>query len=443
MDIYKTRKLEGPVNINVEVPGSKSITNRAFLLAAMSNGTVTLKGVQFSEDSYNFLEAIKTLGFKTETDKSSNTVKIEGMSGEIPSKEALVYVGSAGTAARFLTAFAATGDGTYIIRCSEQMQKRPIEELLQALEMLGTEFKWLGSKYHFPVKITGIRNPANRNNIDAIRQDIIVPDRTIMLNADRSSQFLSALLMPAPVLLNSLTIHLTGKKDARPYVEITEQMMKQFGHTGVERCGKDCYKVLRGSYNIKEYQIEPDVSAACYFYAMAAVTGGTAVVKNIKKDSLQGDMKFIDVLEEMGCHKEWDSNGELKLYSPKSRKLKGIDINMAGFSDQALTLAAIAPFAKDPVTIRGVGHIREQESDRIKVIVNELGRMGIKCDEFEDGVKIYPGKPQAARIKTYNDHRAAMAFTVTGMAAGGIEIENPLCCNKTFEGYFDIVDSLY
>lgn len=443
MDIYKTRKLAGNVNINVKVPGSKSITNRALLLAAMGNGVATLKDVQFSEDSYNFLEAIKALGFKTEVDKDSCTVKIEGMSGKIPLKEAVVYVGSAGTAARFLTAFAATGDGTYTISCSEQMQKRPIEELFQALEMLGTEFKWLGSEYHFPVKVVGVRNPFNRNNVDAIRQDIIVPDRDIELNADRSSQFLSALLMTAPVLFNSLTIHVTGKKDARPYVEITEQMMKQFGYAGVERYGKDCYKVFEGSYNIEEYQIEPDVSAACYFYAMAAVTGGSAVVKHIRKDSLQGDMKFIDVLEEMGCRKEWDINGELKLYAPEDGKLKGIDINMAGFSDQALTLAAIAPFAKTPVTIRGVSHIREQESDRIKVIVNELGRMGIKCDEFEDGVKIYPGKPEPARIKTYNDHRAAMAFTVTGMAAGGIEIENPLCCNKTFEGYFDIVDSLY
>ncbi len=275
------------------------------------------------------------------------------------------------------------------------MQKRPISELLEALEELGTEFKWLGSRYHFPVKIIGIRNPYNRNNIDAIRQDIIVPDRNIELNADRSSQFLSALLMTAPVLLNSLTIQLTGKKDVMPYVRITEQMMKQFGYAGVERYGKNCYKVFEGSYNIEEYQVEPDVSAACYFYAMAAVTGGTAVVRHIRKDSLQGDMEFIDVLEEMGCRKEWDSNGELKLYAPEDRKLKGIDINMAGFSDQALTLAAIAPFA------------------------------------------------EPARIKTYNDHRAAMAFTITGMAAGGIEIEDPLCCNKTFEGYFDIVDSLY
>ena len=176
---------------------------------------------------------------------------------------------------------------------------------------------------------------------------------------------------------------------------------------------------------------------------MAAVTGGTAIVKYIRKDSMQGDMKFISVLENMGCGTEWTSDGELKLYAPKNGKLKGIDINMSNFSDQALTLAAIAPFADSPVTIRGVAHIRGQESDRIAVIVNELGRMGIKCDELDDGVVIYPGMPSSATVQTYNDHRVAMAFTVTGMAAEGISIDNPLCCKKTFAQYFDVVESLY
>ncbi len=436
MDIYKVRKFTRPAYIDVEVPGSKSITNRALLLAAMGNGETLLKGVQFSEDSYVFLKALEGLGFKTETDRIKKTVRIKGMGGSIPLEEASVDVGSAGTAARFLTAFIAMGNGIYIINSSEQMKKRPVRELLEVLEDLGAKFEWLGEEYNFPMRVTGIRNPGNNNSQD------VMPERTVQLNIDRSSQFLSALLMTAPALFGSLTIELTGKRDARSYVMITEQMMKQFGHRGVEKPGADCYRVVQGSYNIKEYQIEPDVSAACYFYAIAAVTGGTAVVKHIRKDSLQGDMKFIGVLEEMGCRKEWGSSGELKLYAPDGR-LKGIDVNMADFSDQALTLAAIAPFAESPVTIRGVGHIRRQESDRIKVIVNETRRMGIKCDEHEDGVVIYPGFPKPAVIQTYNDHRAAMAFTVTGMAAEGIEIENPLCCSKTFAGYFDVIESLY
>lgn len=436
MDVYNVKKIKKPLDICVEVPGSKSITNRALLLAAMSDSEVLLKGVQFSEDSYNFIKALKKLGFKTDVDIDAKSVKIIGMNGLIPAHEASIYVGSAGTAARFLTAFTAMGSGTYTLDASEQMKKRPMRELLEVLENLGAKFKWLGEEYNFPMEVTGIRKKIEDDNF-------FVADRTVSLNIDRSSQFLSALLMTAPSVFTFLTINLTGSRDARSYVEITEQMMKQFGHKGVERLGADSYRVLSGHYHVNEYQIEPDVSAACYFYAMAAVTGGTAIVKYIRKDSMQGDMKFISVLENMGCGTEWTSDGELKLYAPKNGKLKGIDINMSNFSDQALTLAAIAPFADSPVTIRGVAHIRGQESDRIAVIVNELGRMGIKCDELDDGVVIYPGMPSSATVQTYNDHRVAMAFTVTGMAAEGISIDNPLCCKKTFAQYFDVVESLY
>lgn len=436
MDVYNVKKIKKPLDICVEVPGSKSITNRALLLAAMSDSEVLLKGVQFSEDSYNFIKALKKLGFKTDVDIDAKSVKIIGMNGLIPAHEASIYVGSAGTAARFLTAFTAMGSGTYTLDASEQMKKRPMRELLEVLENLGAKFKWLGEEYNFPMEVTGIRKKIEDDNF-------FVADRTVSLNIDRSSQFLSALLMTAPSVFTFLTINLTGSRDARSYVEITEQMMKQFGHKGVERLGADSYRVLSGHYHVNEYQIEPDVSAACYFYAMAAVTGGTAIVKYIRKDSMQGDMKFISVLENMGCYTEWTSDGELKLYAPKNGKLKGIDINMSNFSDQALTLAAIAPFADSPVTIRGVAHIRGQESDRIAVIVNELLRMGIKCDELDDGVVIYPGMPSPATVQTYNDHRVAMAFTVTGMAAEGISIDNPLCCKKTFAQYFDVVESLY
>lgn len=436
MDIYNVKKIDGPIDICVEVPGSKSITNRALLLAAMGTGETLLKGVQFSEDSYNFLQAIKELGFVTDVNESAKSVKIIGMGGAIPAKEAFVYVGSAGTAARFLTAFAAMGNGTYTLDSSEQMKKRPMRELLEVLEALGAEFTWLLEEYNFPMKVTGIRKKLEES------QQSFDLDKTVQLNIDRSSQFLSAILMTVPSVFDSVVINLTGSRDARAYVEITEQMMKQFGHSGVERLGTDSYCVKRGDYHVKEYQIEPDVSAACYFYAMAAVTGGTALVKHIRKGILQGDMKFVDVLVNMGCSTEWTDGGELKLYAPKDGKLKGVDVNMANFSDQALTLAAIAPFAGSPVTIRGVAHIRGQESDRIAVIVNELRRMGIRCDELQDGVVIYPGKPTPTTVQTYDDHRVAMAFTVTGMAAEGISIDNPMCCKKTFAEYFDIVDLL-
>ncbi len=428
MKEYVVKKADKPFDICVSVPGSKSITNRALLMAAMGEGETILRGVQFSEDSNVFLKALENMGFEVNADKVYNIVKIKGMSGDIPYKGAEIYVGSAGTAARFLTAFVAMSEGTYTLESSGQMKKRPMKELLEALEKLGAKFEWLGEEYSFPMKVIGVKRQYK--------------DETVSLDIDRSSQFLSALLMTAPIAFNSLTINLTGKRDARSYVEMTEQMMKQFGHHGVERLDTDCYKVCQGSYNASDYQIEPDVSAACYFYAMAAVIGGSAEVRHIAKNSLQGDMRFIDILISMGCRIEWTDIG-LKIYAPRGGRLTGIDVNMADFSDQALTLAAIAPFADAPVTIRGVAHIRGQESDRINVIVTELGRMGIKCDELEDGVVIYPGIPKPAKIETYNDHRVAMSFAVTGVVTGGIKIANPMCCSKTFAGYFDILDTLY
>ena len=273
-------------------------------------------------------------------------------------------------------------------------------------------------------------------------------ERTTRNSIDQSSQFLSALLMTAPTAIDMLTIELTGKRSARSYVEMTEHMMCQFGHSGVLKHEADCYQVRRGDYEAREYVVEPDVSAACYFYAAAAVTGGSTVVRFMKKDSLQGDMRFLDVLEQMGCTKQWghmEETGEpaLKISGPVNGVLHGIDINMSDFSDQTLTLAAIAPFADSPVTIRGVSHIRGQESDRLYVIVTELERMGIRCDMFEDGVTIYPGEPKGTQIETYQDHRVAMAFAVTGLRTPGVEILNPGCCRKTFADYFNVFSIIF
>ena len=271
-------------------------------------------------------------------------------------------------------------------------------------------------------------------------------EQNIDLNIDRSSQFLSALLMVLPVKFNLVNIKMTGNRSARAYVDMTEQMMKMFGHSGVVRCQGDIYQVRSSVYRSGVYQIEPDVSAACYFYAAAAVTGGSAVVKRVKKDSLQGDMKFLDVLQQMGCRCEWYDDGGtecLRVIGAENGRLSGIDVDMSDFSDQTLTLAAIAPYADSDVIIRGVGHIRGQESDRIHVIVTELGRMGIDCQEFDDGVIIHPGVPRSARINTYNDHRVAMSFAVTGLRTDGIEILNPKCCGKTFSEFFNVFDSIY
>lgn len=431
--VYTVKKPNGPLEILTEAPGSKSITNRALLMAAMAKGESILEGVLFSDDSKHFLQALKDLGYPVKIDEKHHQVRIMG--GEIPNKEAEIFVGSAGTAARFLTAFLACSDGVYQLDATEQMKKRPMKELLVALTELGAGITYLEEEYTFPFIIEGLKKKASSEEAE------------VVLNIDRSSQFLSALLMVAPICFSKLTIHLIGKRSARSYVEMTEQMMMQFGHKGVTKIDADSYQVEAMPYQARIYGVEPDVSAACYFYAMAAVTGGSAIVKYVRKDSLQGDMKFLSVLQQMGCTiLETDVEGmeekQIKVIGPKDGKLKGITASFSDFSDQTLTAAAIAPYADSKTEITGISHIRGQESDRIHVINTELSRMGIRCEERTDGVVIFPGKPHAARIETYQDHRVAMAFAITGLGCEGIEIANPSCCKKTFPDYFERFDDI-
>lgn len=439
MDRYQVRSLGEHPHISVTVPGSKSITNRALLMAAMSEGETLLKGVLFCDDSRVFLQALQEMGIAVVADESEKTVVIRGKGDGLELQGKKIYVGSAGTAARFLTAFVAMSQGTCRLDSSEQMKKRPMKELLDVLRDLGAKIHCLEQEDTFPMEITGV---GVQRKIKGEKPGEI-PERqaTVSLNIDRSSQFLSALLMTAPLCYDSLDITLTGSRSARSYVEMTEQMMKQFGHPGVERLEENRYRVPGGAYQAGTYQVEPDVSAACYFYGMAAVTGGETCVSHMKRDSLQGDMKFLKVLEQMGCILEW-RDGQLYLQGPEPGELKGIDVDLSDFSDQALTLAAIAPYANSPVHVRNVAHIRGQECDRIHAVKVNMDRMGIRCEEEEDGFWIYPSVPQPASIDTFQDHRVAMAFALTGIGGEGIVIENPACCSKTFEDYFQILDCL-
>ena len=438
MKEYEVKPLDVAPDIEVTVPGSKSITNRALLLAALAGGTSTLRGVLLSEDARHFLDCLLKLGFSLTLDEKEKVVTVQGEGGHIPKKKATIYVGSAGTAARFLTALAGLSDGEYTVDASEQMRKRPMRELLQALEQLGARIEYLGEAYALPIHIVGAALAAPDHVVSQIELDI-----------DRSSQFLSALLITSTLLKRELTIKLTGKRKARSYVIITERMMKEFGHQGVTQLEEDCYRITQSApYKAREYQVEPDVSAACYFYAMAALTGGRVKVRHVTGDSLQGDIRFLDVLESMGCYKEREESREIVLCGEKVSgehavgKLQGITVDMSDFSDQTMTLAALAPFADSPVTIQGVAHIRGQESDRLHAIVTELTERGIVCEEREDGVKIMPGIPSMGLVHTYEDHRMAMAFALMGLRVSGIRIENPDCCAKTFAEYFSILDDI-
>jgi 3-phosphoshikimate 1-carboxyvinyltransferase len=422
-EIYRVPLICDPHPIAVQVPGSKSITNRALLIAALGNGISTLSGVLFSDDSRNFIKALEELGFSVEVNEPSAQVTIKGCGGEIPKKEASIYVGSAGTAARFLTALLGLSKGRYRIDASEQMKKRPMKELLTALQEMGAEITYEQEEYHFPLVIG---NPGWKTH-------------EVTVDVEKSSQFLSALLIASVLSEENFRIHVAGTH-GMAYVDMTVAMMEQFDVT-VERDGDGTFTVHRdAAYQARDYGIEPDISGACYFYAMSLLLKVPSKVYGVKWDSLQGDIRFLKVLVSMGCRTREEEDGILLL--PPERGIRGGEWDLSAFSDQALTLAAIAPFAEDTVTIRNIGHIRYQECNRMKAIVQNLTVMGISCRSQNDDIVIHPGKPHGCMIETYEDHRVAMAFTVPGLVTDGICIKNPACCRKTFENFFDIIEKI-
>lgn len=427
MEKLHVKKIESIEEIRVEVPGSKSITNRALLLAALSNKRCVLKGVLFSSDSRAFLDSLKKLGFEVQEDEINQTVILQGTGGIIPKNRATINVQSAGTAARFLTVMLALAGGEYEIQASPQMCKRPMQPLLDVLKKSGVIFKWLGEEEHFPFCMSA-------HSVEL---------KETVIDTGVSSQFASALLMSGTLLKQDLTLELVGDRTEGSYIKMTLAMMEQFG-IPFERKGNK-YRVFHSDcYGIEEYQVEPDVSGACYFYAMAPLLRTRVQVANVHLDSLQGDIKFVEALGKMGCEISEDTNGVV-VSGKHLKEYPGLTISMKDFSDQTMTMAAIAPFASSPTLICNVGHIRFQESDRIHAIVTELKRMGISCEEVpeEEGIRILPGEISGAEIETYEDHRMAMAFTLPGLKTGNITILNPECCRKTFENFFELIEQLY
>lgn len=425
---YEVKKAAGHP-LAVEVPGSKSITNRALLIAALCEGKSTLHNVLFSDDSRHFIKALKDLGFPVETDEEAAAVSITGFGGKIPatsasgSAQAEVYVGSAGTAARFLTAFLGLAEGKYRISSSEQMKKRPMKELLEALEELGAAFHYEEEEYHFPFVTENSKWTAHEVTVDV----------------DKSSQFLSAMLISSVLSTEDFLVHVKGSH-GMAYVDMTISMMAQFGVKVIKQ-EENTFLIPKNSvYKARDYEIEPDISAASYFYAMCPLLHVPAKVLHVHDNCLQGDIQFLHVLEKMGCRLQEESDG-IRIYPPENGKMHGGVFDLSAFSDQALTLAAISCFADSPVTIKGIGHIRYQECDRINAILTNLEAMGISCTQpDENSIRITPGKPSSCEIETFEDHRVAMSFAIPGLVTEGIVIKNPSCCKKTFENYFGVLE---
>ncbi len=413
--------------LKVTVPGSKSITNRALLLAMLADGTSILRGALFSDDSRHFAQCAKDLGFAVETNEEACLIRVTGCGGTVPKKEASVYVGSAGTAARFLTAFLGISSGTYHLDASPQMQKRPMGPLLQGLRDLGCGVNCEDAPDCFPFTLTS--------------KGFCNTQATI--NVDRSSQFLSALLISSALSPKDFTIRVEGSH-GMAYVDMTQRMMEQFGVSAkkLSENGQTTFLTTAGQrYKPLDYQIEPDVSGASYFYALCPLLNVPVQVANVHFDSLQGDVEFLRILERLGCTARDLPEGIL-LLPPKSGSYPGITVDMSSCSDQAITMAALAPFAQGPTTITGIGHVRFQESNRMEAIRTELTRMGIRCETTDSSVTIWPGAPTPSLVNTYEDHRMAMGFTLIGLRSPGIVINDPGCCKKTFENYYEVLENV-
>jgi 3-phosphoshikimate 1-carboxyvinyltransferase len=419
-----------PLNATVRVPGSKSLTNRALLIASLARGATQLQNALFSDDSRYFAEALQTLGFDIRLNEARQEMTVTGLGGTIPADKAELFVGNAGTAARFLTAFLTLGYGEYILDGDTRMRERPIQDLINSLNQLGVE---LESKNDCPpVEISARGLPGGRTKMAG----------TI------SSQFLSALLMVAPYARSSIEIEVTTELNSKPYVDMTLAIMKEFG-VEVQRDAYQHFAIPITNYRLPDsnpqspvsiYRIESDASAASYFFAAPAICGGTVRVENISRTSKQGDIAFLDVLGLMGCS---INEGTDFIEVTGANALMGVDIDMRDIPDAAQTLAVVAPFASSPTRICGIASARLKETDRVYATCTELKRLGIHVEEHEDGMTIYPcSEIQPGIIQTYNDHRMAMAFALIGLRVEGICIENPSCVSKTFPGYFEVLDML-
>jgi 3-phosphoshikimate 1-carboxyvinyltransferase len=414
-----------PLDAVVRVPGSKSLTNRALLAAALAGGVTTLTNALFSDDSRYFAEALERLGFPVTRQPDASTLTVAGQGGRIPAPAAELYVGNAGTAARFLTAMLTLGHGRYQLDGEPRMRERPISDLLDALAQLGAQ----------------VSSPTGCPPVTVMASGL--PGGRATVAGDVSSQFLSGLLLVAPYAQAPVELVVERGLNSKPYVDLTLGVMADFGVT-VEREGYARFKVTPQGYQPRaSYAIESDASAASYFFAAPAICGGRVRVGNISRRSRQGDVGFVEVLAAMGCTVTEGENWLEVAGPPPGAALCGVDVDLRDIPDTAQTLAAVAPFASTPTVIRGIASARLKETDRVAAMCAELARLGVTVTEHSDGLTIQPcASFRPARIQTYNDHRMAMAFALVGLRTPGVDIENPGCVSKTFPNYFEVLAQL-
>jgi 3-phosphoshikimate 1-carboxyvinyltransferase len=412
--------LRARIDARVMLPGSKSYTNRALPIAALARGRSVLRGVLDSEDTRFMVEALKALGVAVDADWTTDSIAVDGTDGVVPATAAKLFLGNSGTSMRFLTALATLAHGDITLDGTQRMRQRPLGPLIDGLASLGIRIRSEQGNGCPPVTITASG----------------LPGGIIRMPGNVSSQYFSAIAMVSPYASDRLEIEVDGDLVSKPYLDMTVSTMGAFGVRLHHRDYRRIWTEPGQRYLRREYAIEPDASAASYFFALAAVTAGRVTVENLPPDSAQGDVRFVDVLERMGCTVVRGAR-EISVIGP--RQLRGVQVDMNAISDTVPTLAAIAPFASSPVVIQNVRHIRFKETDRLSAIATELRRLGVPVDETQDSLKVSPATPRVAVVQTYDDHRMAMSFAVTGARVPGLQIADPGCVGKTVPRFWDIL----
>ena len=424
----------GPIHGRIRPPGSKSLTNRALICAAMADGRSTLTGALRSEDTVVMIDALRAIGVSVETSDGGRTLVVAPNDRRESSKDdepVELFIANSGTSVRFLTAALSAFGGSYRLHGVPRMHQRPIGDLIDAIA---------------PVQLGTITAQS-----DGGCPPVLIRSRgwqtasAIHVSGSVSSQYLSGLMMASPIGDRAVQIQVDGELVSRPYVEMTAEVMRSFGANLCIVDRKDdpdspvAIEVEPDSYRATEYAIEPDASAASYFWAAAAISGGGVTVEGLTPDALQGDVGFCDVLEKMGCRVD-RADGEMTVHGGP---LRGIDVDMNAISDTVQTLSVVALFADGSTRVRGVAHNRFKETDRIGDLARELRKLGAMIDEHEDGLTIHPAEAfKGATLETYHDHRMAMSLALAGLRVDGVRILDPSCTAKTYPEYFADLESL-
>ncbi|MEA3366848.1 MAG: 3-phosphoshikimate 1-carboxyvinyltransferase [Planctomycetota bacterium] len=419
MTVREITPAPGPVCGRLRPPGSRSVTNRALVVAALAQGESVLEGVGLSEDTRVCAEALRTLGIAVAVDEACCRMTVSGCGGTVPPGPKELNTGESGTATRFVTALVAAGQGRYRIDGAPRMRERPIQDLLDGLAVLGVR----------------ARSEAGTGCPPVLVETSGLKGGTVSVSGAVSSQYLSALLMAAAAADGPVAIQVTGELVSKPFVDMTLAVMSAFG-VDAER---ETYARFRipapAAYRARTYAVEPDAASASYFLAAAAATGGQVTVEGLTRASVQGAARFADLLRAMGCEVTWTDAG-VTVAGPA--RLSGLRIDMNAMPDMVLTLAPLALLARGRTVIENVANLRVKESDRLSALAKELGRLGATVEEHPDGLSITPPKAvRPAEVATYHDHRIAMGMAVVGLAVPGVRIAGAECVGKTYPGFFE------